>query len=156
MGDTSIDIENILKENQIYRFSCELQYSHDDERKEKIRKILRSYQNEVLDKEKLLRARSGLDKFRDEIVKNQYKKKWHRLTKEQKKDKLDEYYYNMYDKTDEKKEIYELLENDKLKNSNVNYSESEGKINEIILVKKQIKNKKKDNVKSAQNSDDSD
>lgn len=149
----NIIIDNIIRENKIYRFSSELQYTEDDGRKKMLRDILRSFQNDNNDKS--TKARENLNLIRDEINLNQYKKKWFRLSKEQKNDKIIEYYENETDEENEEKEVLEMLENDTLKNKCITYDNKKGEISDIAISIKATKKNTETKIKKKSKKGDS-
>lgn len=145
----SVLLDQITIENKIFRFASELQYTENDERKLVLREILRKLQNDTSDKS--AKAQSIIDNVREKINKNELKKKWYRLTKDNKIDQIKSYFNSNIEDINERKiqtdKVLSLLENDNLINKNVIYNEKEGKIEgfdlEItkIMAKKNIKKK---------------
>jgi hypothetical protein len=148
MSEISINttIDQIVIENKIFRFASELQYSDDDNRKYLLREILRRLQNDNSDKSS--KAREEINKISEKMNENQMKKKWFRLTNENKIEQIKKYFEKKIDdfekRNNEIKKVLEMLESDSLKNKNVTYNEKDGKIENIEYEKiKKEKLKKK-------------
>lgn len=141
--------DSIVRENKIYRFSSELQYSEDDDRKNLLREILKKIQNDTSNKS--VKVREEISILCEKMNANQYKKKWHRLNEEQKKDQIQKYFSEkIEDNVEREKEmnkVFNMLDNDKLKNTHIKYDEKEGKIENIEYEKKEKKPKAKKSKK---------
>lgn len=151
-------IDDIVRENKIYRFASELQYTENNERKEMLRDILKKLHNDTNDKSE--KAREEITKICIKINENQMKKKWFRLTQDQKTEQIEKFYKDKEDGEKEKKIILDLLKEDKLENKFVEYDDKNGKILNItyekktkVKPKKQNKKKVKDETSSSSDSD---
>ena len=148
-------IDNVIRENKIYRFSSELQYNEDEDRKKSLRDILKQLQNDNNDKSS--KARENLNVICEKLNQNQLKKKWYRLTKDQKIDQITKYYEEKIENEITRKNtisnVLEMLESEKLKNKNVEYNEKDGKIINIEIEIKNVKEKiSKKPIKKSQES----
>jgi fructosamine-3-kinase len=162
-SNISTIIDNIVRENKIFRFASELQSTENEERKEMLREILKKLHNDTNDKSE--KAREEISKICVKINENQMKKKWFRLSIEQKIEQItkyiDEKYVNNAEiKTKEKelKKILDMLNEDKLENKHVEYDEKNGKIVNIDYEKKlkaKLKKKSNKDKKSESSSSDS-
>jgi hypothetical protein len=141
---TNTEIEKIIRDNKIFRFASELQYSDNEKRKELLREILTRLKNNNSDDEKAIKAREEITKIRDKLNENQLKKKWHRLLEEQKVDQIKKYFDEKIEDIAARKiemnKVLELLKNGDLANKYVIYDEKNGKI-ENIEYEKEIKKK---------------
>lgn len=148
-------IDDIVRENKIYRFASELQHTENTERKEILREILKKLHNDTNDKSE--KAREEITKICVKINENQMKKKWFRLAQEQKIEQIEKYYADKEDGEKEKKVVIDLLKKEKLENKHVEYDDKNGKIINIIFEKeKKTKLKKKDKKKAKEESSSSD
>jgi hypothetical protein len=150
-------IDDIVRENKIYMFASELQHTENNERKEMLRDILKKLHNDTNDKS--VKAREEITKICIKINENQMKKKWFRLTQEQKQEQIAKYYENRKeeDVEKEKKFILDLLKDEKLENKFVEYDEKNGKIININYEKeKKTKPKKQMKKKVKEESSDTD
>jgi hypothetical protein len=150
-------IDDIVRENKIYRFASELQHTENSERKEMLRDILKKLHNDTNDKSE--KAREEITKICIKINENQMKKKWFRLTQEQKIEQITKYYENTKggETEAEKKIILDLLKYEKLENKFVEYDEKNGKIINIIYEKdKKTKPKKQSKKKVKEECGDTD
>ena len=162
-SNISTIIDNIVRENKIFRFASELQSTENEERKEMLREILKKLHNDTNDKSE--KARDEISKICVKINENQMKKKWFRLSIEQKTEQItkyiDEKYLNNTEiktKDKELKTILYMLNDNKLENNHVEYDEKKGKIVNIDYEKKlKTKSKKisnKDKKSELSSSDD--
>lgn len=146
MSEISINttIDQIVIENKIFRFASELQYTDDDNRKSLLREILRRLQNDNSDKS--TKARDEINKISEKINENQMKKKWFRLTDEQKMEQIKKYFEknieNVEKRDNEIEKVLKMLKSNSLNNKDVTYDEKNGKIEKIEYEKKE-KTKKK-------------
>jgi hypothetical protein len=140
---TNTIIENMIRDNKIHRFSSELQSTNDEAKKILLREILKRLTNNN-ENEKSVKARNELSKMRDKFNENQMKKKWFRLSKEQKEEQIIKYLNETIEDDKKRDEEFEklkkMLENDELENKFVIYNEKEGKIEELnYSEKKKVK-----------------
>lgn len=140
-SNISTIIDNTVRENKIFRFASELQCTENEERKEMLREILKKLHNDTNDKSE--KAREDITKICVKINENQMKKKWFRLSIEQKTEQITKYIDETYKndtevkiKEKELKIILEMLNEDKLENKFVDYDEKNGKIININYEKK--------------------
>lgn len=152
MNEISINttIDQIVIENKIFRFASELQYIEDDNRKYLLRKILRKLQNDNSDKSS--KAREEIAKITQKINENQMKKKWFRLTNEQKTEQIKKYFEKKIEDVEKRdneiKKVLDMLELESLKNKDIVYNEKEGYIENIEYEKEKNKKKEKSKVKA--------
>jgi hypothetical protein len=136
-------IEQIVTENKVFRFATECQYSNDDERKFLAKDILRKIQNDSSDKS--VKARDKISEYSELFNKDKLKKKWFRLSEEQKADQIKLYFEKKIEDVEERKteteKVLQMLYSDELKTKNVVYDEKLGNITDIVL--KILKPKKK-------------
>lgn len=123
-------INTLIIDNIKYRYALELQYVETDEEKQEINKILSRY-NKSTEKK--------IDEFNnkmDQIELLTMKKLFYRLKDSQKINRLNLYFKNKYNLSDEESEknsnnIIELLKTDILKNKDINYDVDNIKIVDI-------------------------
>lgn len=120
---TSKVIDDIVRDNYIFRFASELQQTSDEERKDAIRSIINKiqYNNPQSSQDKLSSICNNIDEFL-------LKKTWGRLNIEQKINRIKFY---MEGKDDDAQEIIDMLKNGTLKNSDVDYDKTSGCIKSI-------------------------
>jgi hypothetical protein len=164
-------INTLIIDNIKYRYALELQYVETDEEKQEINKILSRYDKSTEKK---------IDEFNnkmDQIELLTMKKVFYRLKDSQKINRLNLYFKNKYNLSDEESEknsnnIIELLKTDILKNKDINYDvnnikivdinnidfDSETKLIKFIKTQKPIKKEKSTKAKpnKTTKSDDSD
>ena len=164
-------INTLIIDNIKYRYALELQYVETDEEKQEINKILSRYDKSTEKK---------IDEFNnkmDQIELLTMKKLFYRLKDSQKINRLNLYFKNKYNLSDEESEknsnnIIELLKTDILKNKDINYDienikiidiknidfDSETKLIKFIKTQKPIKKEKSTKAKpnKTTKSDDSD
>lgn len=153
-------INTLIIDNIKYRYALELQYVETDEEKQEINKILSRYDKSTEKK---------IDEFNnkmDQIELLTMKKLFYRLKDSQKINRLNLYFKNKYNLSDEESEknsnnIIELLKTDILKNKDINYDvdnikivdinnidfDSETKLIKFIKTQKPIKKEKSTKVK---------
>ena len=123
-------INTLIIDNIKYRYALELQYVETDEEKQEINKILSRY-NKSTEKK--------IDEFNnkmDQIELLTMKKLFYRLKDSQKINRLNLYFKNKYNLSDEESEknsnnIIELVKTDILKNKDINYDVDNIKIVDI-------------------------
>jgi hypothetical protein len=112
-----------------------LQHTTDELRKKDLKTILYTYQNDdvSLEKEK---ARNKLNLIYDKIDENALKKQWSRLTLDQKINRLKLFLAETIKDEDKRnikfEQILTLINNKKIKSSNIEYDKENGKIISII------------------------
>jgi len=117
--------ENLIKANNVYRFTNELKYTFDDVRTMQIKNILNKLNNIKPPEEENtinVQAKDNFSGFLDRLTENKFKKQWSRLTLEQRYTKIEEFLkeHDSVDKTKIKpimKNIKILLDDGKLKSS---------------------------------------
>ena len=138
------DIQKIIKNNKIYRFALELQYTENDESKQLLKNILENFEQTVNEDNSIVTnktvTKSNVEKFNDKMNKIDnitLKKQFYRLNEIQKINKLQEYFKikkNIDDNNLTQKfaeEILELIKNDKLKNKDIEYKIDDTIVNDI-------------------------
>ena len=127
------NIEKMIRDNHVYRFTTELENTYDSERKILIEKILNKLKGEK-NKEPI---NNKLNDYFDKITNNCYKKQWSKLQDFHKKEKIIEYIQNQQisekEKNKLKKTLIFKLENSDLPTKYVDYDSKECKINLIKL-----------------------
>lgn len=159
------DIQKIIKNNKIYRFAMELQYTENDESKQLLKNILENFEQTVNDDNSIVTnktvTKSNVEKFNDKLNKIDnitLKKQFYRLNEIQKINKLQEYFKIKKNIDDDNlteqfaKEILELIKNDKLKNKDIEYIIDDTVVNDIKNIdivdnKLQIVTKTKNSIK---------
>ena len=153
-------IDDIKREHKINRFAAEYEHTNDMKRKNDLREILKLLQNkndEISEK-----ARDDINNFCIKIRESQYKKAWHCLLPEQKKEQIERYYKEKIEDEDKRNneitKMMDFLKDGKLKQKMISYDRVGGKILEINYEeeKKPVKNKtksKNDKKKSESDSD---
>lgn len=135
---TSVDtqLDEIVRENKIYRFAHELQSTTDVERKKLITnklKLIQGSTQEEMDKE----AGDKLSVIRNNMNTFSLKQKWSKLTKLQKKDRIKQFIdASKYDSDKKKKtetKLLTMVDNNTLKVSFIEYDEETSKIKNITL-----------------------
>jgi hypothetical protein len=130
------NIEDIIKECNIHRFSSELQKTKDEERKISLREILQTFEKEIPQ----VCTKTKLDIICDNIEKHKYNKSWGKLNVACKKNRLKEFIVRTQ-KNEKKHEKYtkrltDMLDGGKLKQTYITYDEYEGFISSIDIPKK--------------------
>jgi hypothetical protein len=138
------DIQKIIKNNKIYRFALELQYTENDESKQLLKNILENFEQTVDEDNSIVTnksvTKSNIEKFNDKMNKIDnitLKKQFYRLNEIQKINKLQEYFKikkNIDDDLISQKfaeEILQLIKEDKLKNKNIEYIIDDTIVNNI-------------------------
>lgn len=139
--DNKIDF--IIKDNKICRFAIELQYTVDEERKQVLKDILQSYKTNpvvISDSEK---AKQQIDLLCDRLEQNALKRKWSKLTSDQKVERIRVYLASSITDEEEREKQFRnlksLLESKKLKAMYINYDVEEGCIVDINCGKEKVK-----------------
>jgi len=134
--EQSVDnqIDEMINESKIYRFASELQHTEDENRKTSLRSILAILQrtDKTVKLEKELNARQKINDMFDKIEISALKKSWARLNDKQKENRIKLYVSEMImddaKKSGYEKKLLELFETKKLKKTQIEYDEKEGKI----------------------------
>lgn len=132
--DTKID--EIIRENKIFRFALELQNTTDETRKELIKHKLKILQGtSILESNDM--AKSQLDNIYDKIDNFRLKQKWTKLNDKQKQERITNF-IKMCKITELKKirfqeKISEMIKNKLFKPSYIDYDDVNGVINNIVL-----------------------
>lgn len=141
-------IDLLIKDNKIFRFAIELQHTTDEDRKQLLKEILQSYQTSqtaIPDHEK---AKQKLDILYDKFDENALKRKWHKLTDDQKIDRIKVFLLatiqNEIEREQHFKTLQALLEAKKLKPIHIDYDTTTGKI--IAINYQEKKSRPKDDV----------
>ena len=129
------DIQKIIKNNKIYRFALELQYTENDDSKILLKQILQNFEQNINDDYTIntlkSNSKSNVEKFNDKFNKIDeltLKKQFYRLNEIQKINKLKEYFKNNKNIDDDKilqsnaEAILEFIKDKKLKNADVEYN----------------------------------
>jgi hypothetical protein len=154
-------INTLIIDNIKYRYTLELQYVETDEEKQEINKILSRYDKSTEKK---------IDEFNNKMEQIELltmKKLFYRLKDSQKINRLNLYFKNKYNLSDEESEknsnnIIELLKTDILKNKDINYDienikiidiknidfDTETKLIKFIKTQRPIKKEKSTKAKS--------
>ena len=116
------DINDIVKINMIYRFKKELDHTYDSDKKEIIKKVLKTLTKDKQEYNTKEIHKNKLDNFLDKITQSKFKQNWTRLNYEQKITKFEEFVNNYkFDKKVNKKNIIKklksILDTDKLTTS---------------------------------------
>ena len=132
--DTKID--EIIRDNKIFRFALELQNTEDESRKELIKYKLLLLQG-VSKEEMVTNAKNKLDNIYDNINTFTLKQKWTRLTDKQKKERISNYIKSSK-LSDDKKDlltdkITNMMKNKTFKAQFITYNSDEGKIDNITI-----------------------
>jgi hypothetical protein len=155
--DTQID--EIIRENKIYRFAYEFERTEDADRKAEIKKILNILQG-TKEQEREDAAKSKLNKIYDNIDKFSLKRKWTKLSVAQKQDRIKEY-LNLSIKDEKlregvKEKLFTMLDDGKLKTTKlVDYDVENAQIKSINLETTKKDTKKTTKKLKAVNSDES-
>jgi hypothetical protein len=158
---TDLDIDYIVKNNKIYRFTLELQNTKDPKRKSDLNAII-DYLNGIKKTED--DAKTLLDEMYKDLADCSMKKKWARLQPIQKITKIKEYLLETIKDKKEYKKIEDIaikmINDGKLKTAKeVNYDITTSKILEIMAIKdkinkaKMLNNDDEDNNSSSDESD---
>lgn len=134
-------IDKMISENKIYRFASELQYTESDERKEMLRDILRKLQinnisNEEKEKDKSEKAKDVINTLSEKINKGSLQKKWNKLTKDQKMERIKLFFEKNKDSKLNEEKILQMVDDDTLLNKYIEYDDVETEIKSINIIKK--------------------
>jgi hypothetical protein len=137
METTSIDnqIDEIIKDNKLFRFASELQDTTDDERKKQLKIIIQLLQGKEPDD-----AHKKLHEMYKDIDKQIYEQRWTKLTKAQKIVKIKEFLKSNISDSEERKnietELIQLVNNGRLRTiRDVTYDSKQSKIITISILK---------------------
>jgi hypothetical protein len=127
MDTTSIGttIDNIVRENKIFRIAAEFEHTDNAERKILFREILRQLQSRETEIQE--RARENVNAVCSRLTESQFKKTWQRLTIEQKEEQINRFFKDGSD-DEESEKILKMLHEGKLKIKMVEYDKKLGKI----------------------------
>lgn len=138
METTSVDnqIDEIVKDNKLFRFASELQDTTDSERKKHLNIIIQLLQGKHPDD-----AHKKLQELYTYIDKQIYKQTWTKLTKDQKIIKIKEFVKDTINDSEEREsienELIQLINKGKLKTiRDVTYDSEQSKIITISVLKK--------------------
>jgi hypothetical protein len=140
-------IDELIKENKIFRYAAELDSAINDDRKEIIRKILKSYQAKNLEISE--KAKEKMLDICNKINESKYKKPWNKILMEHKEELILLYFSELDEKEKEENvnKYVELLKSGKLKNDMVEYDSTTSKIIAIKYTDQKKKKIKKENSK---------
>jgi hypothetical protein len=113
------DINDVINNNIIYHFKKELDHTYDADKKDIIKKILKSFSKDKEEFNTKEINKNKLDNFLDKMTHNKFKQTWARLNYEQKITKFEEFVnnYNFDSKVNKKhivKKLKSILDGDKL------------------------------------------
>jgi len=129
-------IEEIIRDNKIFRYALELQNTTDVKRKELIKLKLINLQG-IPTKELSTTAKTKLDEIYDNIDSFTLKQKWSKLKDKQKLERI-KLFIESSDLSDSKKvqldkTIIEMIKNKTFKTSYIDYDSKDGKIISIDI-----------------------
>jgi hypothetical protein len=137
METSTVDnqIDEIIKDNKIFRFASELQGTTDSERKKQLKTIIH-----VLQGAQYENSHQKIVEMYDDIDKHIYEQRWVKLNKEQKKFKINEFLNETIKDQDNKNiiktEMNELIDKNKLRTiKDVEYDSKTSKIINIFILK---------------------
>lgn len=135
MNTIDNEINEIIRENLIYRFAIELEYTEDEYRKEEIKNKLNKLQ--FSEKIEYDETKTKLDNMFSKIDEFVLKKQWTKLTPNQKNERID-HFIRLKKLSDDKvllikDTIDKLIKNKKLKSSYIEYNIETGQIDEINI-----------------------
>jgi hypothetical protein len=129
-------IDEIVRENKIFRFALELQNTVDETRKELIKHKLKTLQGSTTN-ESQTTAKSQLDNIYDNIDVFTLKQKWTKLNEKQKQERIKHYIktsgLNEIKQTKLQDKITEMTKGKLFKVTYIDYDNKEGKINSINI-----------------------
>ncbi len=141
MDNITNELEEIVKENMLYRFKTELNYCIEDDKTEVIKKIIKDLNKDKVNYDTKVINKNKLDNFLDKMTNNKFKQAWARLNIDQKFTKLEEYIneQNFPNKKELLKKVRNLLNDNKLASSKeVDYDKELCKINKIKDMEKYL------------------
>jgi hypothetical protein len=135
MSSFDNEINEIIKENLIFRFAIELEYTEDEERKNQLKIKLDKLQfTDKMDKEE---TQTKLDDMFSKIDEFTLKKPWSKLSTKQKNERIDHFIKTKKLSDSEilliKSTIDKFIKNKKLKTSYIEYNIEMGQIDEINI-----------------------
>ncbi|ATZ80729.1 hypothetical protein BMW23_0683 [Bodo saltans virus] len=136
-------IDEMVKENKIFRYAAELDNINNEERKNALRDILKTYKTKNLEISE--KAKEQMIDVCNKINETKYKKSWNKILPEHREELLVSYFTNLIENEKERKEnidkYTELLKNGKIKNDMVEYDSKNAKIIAIKYTEQQKKKK---------------
>ncbi len=141
MDNITNELDEIVKENMLYRFKTELNYCVEDDKTEVIQKIIKELNKDKVNFDTKVINKNKLDNFLNTMTNNKFKQAWARLNIDQKFTKLEEYIneQNFPNKKDLIKKVRNLLNDNKLASSKeVDYDKELCKINKIKDIEKYL------------------
>ncbi len=135
MDNYDNEINEIIRENLIFRFAIELEYTDDEYRKEELKNKLNKIQ--FSDKIEQDDTKTKLDDIFSKIDEFTLKKQWAKLSTTQKTERI-RHFISLKKLSDDKtlliiKTIDKLIKNKKLKTSYIEYNVELGQIDEINI-----------------------
>lgn len=135
MSDFS-DIDNIIKDNKLYRFKSEYDDTEDEDRKKYLEIVVQHLQTIKTKKD----ITDDLVNSHLSVLKHlKYQKKWKCMNKELKYDRLAEFCTRNNYKEKILKRLIKGIDNKTLKNKDVKYDIAKGQITEIHDIDEHIK-----------------
>jgi hypothetical protein len=135
MNTVDNEINDIVRENLIYRLAIELEYTEDEIRKEEIKNKLNKIQ--FSEKIEFDETKTKLENMFNKINEFVLKKQWTKLTANQKNERIDNFIKSKKMSDDKtllvKDTIDKLIKNKKLKSSYIDYNSELGQIDEINI-----------------------
>jgi hypothetical protein len=141
MDNITNELDEIIKENMLYRFKTELNYCVEDDKIEVIKQIIKELNKDIINYDTKVINKNKLDNFLNNMTNNKFKQVWARLNIDQKFTKLEEYIneQNFSNKKDLIKKVRNLLNENKLVSSKeVDYDKELCKINKIKDIEKYL------------------
>ena len=133
----AIQIKKMIKNNKINRFASELSHTEDEERKKDINSIMNLLQG-ITEETKEIDTKNKMNEMYKDIDDFTLKKSWTKLTKDQKKNRIQNYFLNNKENKENDeltlKNILELFTNGKITKKNISYNVKDGEILEISLI----------------------
>ena len=135
MDNYDNEINEIIRENLIFRFAIELEYTDNEDRKEELKNKLNKIQ--FSDKIEQDDTKIKLDDIFSKIDEFTLKKQWSKLSTAQKTERI-QHFISLKKLSDDKtlliiKTIDKLIKNKKLKTSYIEYNIELGQIDEINI-----------------------
>lgn len=131
--ETSINFDNLIKENLKYRFESELKLAYDEERISQLNKIIKNINGEKVENIPT-NVKEDFNAFFDKISNDVYKKQWIRMPDMNKIVKIKEYVKSLDMDKKEKMSLEKKLL-DKLKEGKLEKVEYDNKSCKIIKIK---------------------
>lgn len=135
MNTIDTEINDIVRENLIYRLAIELEYTTDEIRKEEIKNKLNKIQ--FSEKIEFNETKIKLDDMFNRIDEFVLKKQWTKLSMKQKNERIEHFIKSKKLSNEHaillKETIDKLIKNKKLKTSYIEYNTDLGQIDEINI-----------------------